>query len=109
MPLAHFSRVYSGTTASDLMHNTQLQIKRNCKPIEFHPIAEINLSPKAFALLCEDLSNPESIRKEYANLSIATQDGKWNCIVIKCYDSLFGLILYTSGRITPLYAAILIE
>lgn len=106
MPFCHFSRVYKGTSWMDLKANKQLQLSNKCKMIEFIELVAITVGPEEFNLLCTDLSSARSCYEKYSHQSISTLDGKWKCIVIKNQFGNQKIILYTAGRIYPLYAAV---
>lgn len=106
MPSCHFSRVYEKTTWSDLKAASGQQVKNNCKKLEYAEIATITVEQAEFKLICSDVSYPRDCYRKYTPQSCAASDGKWKCIVIKERKSGQQIILYTAGRIYPLYAAI---
>lgn len=106
MPFCYFSRVYKGTTWSELKASRQLQISRKCKEMEFLELVTIVVDQVEFDLICNDVSCARECYQKYAHQSIATLDGKWKCIIIKNQYGKEKIILYTAGRIYPLYAAI---
>lgn len=105
MPFCHFSKVYRGATLSTLKATNEQQIKNNCKEMEYSPIATITVDQAEFKTICEDISHPRDCYQEFTSQSRTTPDGKWQCIVIKDRESGQQIILYTAGRIYPLYAA----
>lgn len=106
MPFCHFSRVYKGTSWADLKANEQLQISRECKKMEYAELISIVVDQGEFDLICNDVSSARSCYQKYTHQSIAALDGKWKCIIIKNQHSKQKIILYTAGRLYPLYAAI---
>lgn len=46
-----------------------------------------------------------SCYQKYAHQSTSSSDGKWKCIIIKSHNNKQKIILFTAGRIYPLYAA----
>ena len=106
MPFCHFSRVYKGTSWSELKVSRQLQIFRKCKELEYSELATIVVDQAEFDIICNDVSCARDCYQKYAHQSIATLDGKWKCIIIKNQHSKQKIILYTAGRIYPLYAAV---
>lgn len=107
MPFSHFSRIFAGTTLSDLKKNNKLQEQTNCKKLEFTELTTITLSPSIFDCICNDISKPSPYYKKYTTKSIADINGKWKCIVLKNNQNSASLIIYTGGRSFPLYAAII--
>lgn len=106
MPFCHFSRVYQGTSWTDLTANMQLQVTRSCKKLEYHSLIQIEVDPSEFNQICNDVSITQSCYRKYTKQSLATLDGKWQCITIKNRQTGQKLILYTAGQTYPLYAAI---
>lgn len=106
MPFCHFSRAYKGTSWADLKSNEQLQITRGCKKMEYLELISIVVNQNEFNTICNDVSKARNCYQKYAHQSIATLDGKWRCIIIKNRHSKQKIVLYTAGRIYPLYAAV---
>lgn len=106
MPFCYFSRVHKGTSWTDLKANEQLQVIRDCKKIEYLELISIVVDQEEFDLICNDVSNARSCYQKYSHQSIATLDGKWKCITIKNRYRKQKIVLYTAGRIYPLYAAV---
>jgi len=106
MPFCHFSRVYKGTSWADLKANKRLQIARNCKELEYYELITVTVDQAEFDQICNDVSCTRPCYQKYAYQSLPTSDGKWNCIVIKNRQSEQKIILYTAGRMYPLYAAV---
>ena len=105
MPFCHFSRVYKGTSLADLKAKEQLQISRKCKEVEYAEIISILVDQEEFDFICNDLSKVRSCYQKYAHQSTSSSDGKWKCIIIKSHNNKQKIILFTAGRIYPLYAA----
>lgn len=91
---------------ADLKANEQLQLSRKCKTLEYVELISIGVAQKEFDLICNDVSSARSCYQKYTHQSIATLDGKWKCIIIKSQHSKQKIILYTAGRIYPLYASV---
>ena len=105
MPFRHFSRVYKGTALADLKAKEQLRISGKCKEVEYTELISIVVDQEEFDQLCNDISSARSCYQNYAHQSTATLDGKWKCIIIKNQHNEQRIILYTAGRMFPLYAA----
>lgn len=106
MPFCHFSRVYKGTTWLSLRATSEWQSKNNCKKLEYLEITTITVDQTEFKAICDDISYPRDCYREFTSESRTTSDGKWKCIVIEDRKSGQQIILYTAGRVYPLYAAI---
>lgn len=106
MPFCHFSRVYKGTSWADLKANKELQKLNNCRELEYSELITVTVNQAEFDEICNDVSCSRSCYQKYAKESLATFEGKWNCIVIKNRENKQKIILYTAGRMYPLYAAI---
>lgn len=106
MPFCHFSRVFDGTTWSDLKVNTKLQTSNKCKKLEYVELVLVAVEQYEFDIMCNDLSKSRDCYQKYADKSVAGLDGKWKCIVIENIQSKKKIIIYTAGRKYPLYAAI---
>ena len=48
MPFCHFSRVYKGTSWTDLKGNEQLQLFRNCKKLEYTELVSVVVDQEEF-------------------------------------------------------------
>lgn len=105
MPFCHFSRVYKGTTWSTLKATNELQSENKCKKLEYLEIITITVDQTEFKIICDDISCPRDCYREFTPESRTTADGKWKCIVIENRENGQQIILYTAGRIYPLYAA----
>ena len=106
MPFNHFSKVSTETTWSHLVHIKQLQIKSNCEMLEYTELVTLLVKQDEFKKICNAIILPDVCYQKYTADSLTTSDGKWRCIVLKDEQSNQKLILYTSGRKYPLYAAI---
>ena len=106
MPFCHFSRVYKETAWSDIKANIQFQISRNCKALEYLELITITIDQSEFELICSDISCPRPCYQKYSYHSVASSDGKWQCIVLTNKQNGQKLILYTAGRLYPLYASV---
>lgn len=73
--------------------------------IHFVDVISIVVDQEEFDQLCNDISSARSCYQNYAHQSTATLDGKWKCIIIKNQHNEKRIILYTAGRMFPLYAA----
>ncbi len=106
MPFCHFSKVNKGISWLDIKKNTQLQILNNCKKIEYSETATITITQPEFDTICKDLSVPSPCYLKFTPKSVAGLDGIWHCILLQNTQDTRKIILYTSGRIYPLYAAV---
>lgn len=106
MPFCHFSKVYKGTSWDELKANKLLQVARNCRELEYSELVTITVEQAEFDQMCNDVSCMRPCYRKYANQSLASLDGKWKCIVIDNEKSKQRIILYTAGRMYPLYAAV---
>lgn len=106
MPFCHFSKVHEGTSWSELQANKQFQILRKCKEIEYSELATIIVDQAEFDQICSDISHTSNYYQKYAHQSIAALDGRWRCIIIKNQNNKQEIIIYTAGRLHPLYAAV---
>ncbi len=106
MPYCHFSKVYRGMKWVDVEKVKNLQIQRKCKELEYCILACYAVSDEVFNQFCEDISIPRHIYQDVADQSIASPEGKWKCIVIENAQCTKRIILYTAGRLYPLYVAI---
>lgn len=106
MPSCHFSKVNKNISWSKIKANTLLQITNNCKKIEYLELTAIVISKLEFDTICKDISIPNLCYQKFAFQSIAGVDGIWRCIILQNTQDTRKIILYTAGRIYPLYAAI---
>lgn len=106
MPFCHFSRVFAGMTLADLKNIYGIQEERKCKRMEYIELVLINVEQFEFTQICHDISKPQDCYQKYSLESNADFTGKWKCIVIENEQTKDRIILYTAGRISPLYAAI---
>lgn len=107
MPFCRFSKVYEGTSWLDLKFNMQYQISKKCKEMEYLELATIVVDSIEFGQICNDLSCARDCYRKYAHRSVATLDGKWQCLIIQNQNHSQKIILYMAGCLYPLYAAIL--
>ena len=106
MPFCHFSKICKSISGSKIKANTLLQITNNCKKIEYLKLIDIVISKPEFDAICKDISIPSLCYQKFAPQSVAGADGIWRCIILQNMQDTRKLILYTAGRIYPLYAAI---
>lgn len=105
MPFCHFSKINRGTTLSSIKEKMVDQKTNDCKKLEYSVIATITISPDEFELICNDISKPHICYKNLTNQSTSSPEGKWRCIIIRNSKNHDSLILYTAGRLFPLYAS----
>lgn len=106
MPFCHFSKISKSISWSKIKANTLLQIKNNCKKIEYLKLTDVAISKPEFDTICKDISIPSLCYQKFAHQSVAGTDGIWRCIILQNTQDTRKIILYTAGRIYPLYAAI---
>lgn len=106
MPFCHFSKISKSISWSKIKANTLLQIANNCKKIEYLKLTDIVISKLEFDTICKDISIPNLCYQNFTLQSVAGTDGIWRCIILQNTQDTRKIILYTSGRIYPLYAAI---
>lgn len=106
MPFCHFSKVTNGMSWSIIKENTLSQMSNSCKEIEYLEIATITISPREFDIICKDVSIPSYCYLRFTPHSIADLGGIWHCIKIQNTQDTRSIILYTAGRVHPLYVAI---
>lgn len=105
MPTGFFSRIIPNMSFSQLLAKAIHQQNSGIKPMEYHIIDEVYLQTTDFNNLLIDISKPISQYSANYSLSIPSPDGIWNCIEFKCQQDFRSVIVYTSGRSLPLYAA----
>ncbi len=106
MFFCHFSKVHRGISWSTIQENTRLQNSNHCQKIAYTEIAAVTLSESEFKTICRDISKPHPCYQQFAPLSLAKEDGTWQCISLIEPIANQKIILYTAGRKWPLYAAI---
>lgn len=107
MSKAYFSKVSNTMSWNELKSNISEQKKHGLKPLPYEILTEILISPSDFDKLSICLSKSNLLYKPYATLSVATSQGIWPCILIKCFDNSKNILVYTAGNIYPLYASII--
>lgn len=107
MNIAYFSKVSHSMSWNNLKAKIIEQKKNGVKPLPYIVVAEIFVSSSDFDNLSISLSKPNILYAPYAALSVASLQGVWNCILIKCIDNSRNVLIYTSGNIYPLYASII--
>lgn len=105
MPTGFFSRIIPNMSFSQLQAKAIHQRKSGIKPIEYNIVDEVCLQTTDFKNLLIDISKPISQYGANYSLSITSPNGIWNCIEFKCPQDIRSIIVYTSGRSLPLYAA----
>lgn len=106
MPYGYFSKVYPKLDFEELARKINLQRSKPCKPIEYIELTSLEISQGEFDIICNDISHPHKCYAMYARQSIAESDGKWRCIILVQPQSEQRLVLYTAGRLYPLYASV---
>ena len=107
MNKAYFSKVSHTMSWNELKLNISKQKKNDIKPLPYEILIEIFISPCDFDKLSICLSKAPLLYKPYAAQSIATSQGIWTCILIRCFTNSKNVLIYTAGNIYPLYASIL--
>ena len=105
MQKGFFSRVTPNMHFSLLLTKAIHQYQLALKPVEYIVIEKIYLQMLEFENMLMDISKPISQYGVNFSGSITSPAGIWNCIEFKCYEDPRSLIVYTSGRSLPLYAA----
>ena len=105
MPIGFISRITPNMSFSQLQAKAAYQRKSGIKPIEYTVVDEVCLQIMEFENLLMDISMPISRYSANYSLSITSPNGIWNCIEFKCPQDFRSVIVYTSGRSLPLYAA----
>lgn len=106
MNTAYFAKVSESMSWNELKEKIIEQKRNQAKPLPFLIVAIINLSSIDF----DNLSYIQNLNIQYApyaTLSIATLQGVWNCILIKCIHDSRNVLIFTAGNLYPLYASIL--
>ena len=81
------------------------QNSNKCKKIEYKELVCLYLKEEVFNCVGYNLYNSIEYYANYARHSTADTDGYWHCIVLKNIASGEKLIIYTGGRLRPLYVA----
>ena len=105
MSYNHFVKVTTKTDLQEIKTKRVEQNSNNCKKIEYKDLVYLRLQEDAFNSVGINLYNSIEYYVDYARHSIADTDGRWWCIVLKNVASEEKLIIYTGGRLRPLYAA----
>lgn len=74
--------------------------------MEYSEVVAIVISKSEFDAICNDISIPNPCYFRFAPQSVARLNGIWNCIILQNAQDTRKIILYTAGRVYPLYAAI---
>ena len=106
MSFLYFSKVNKGTSWSSIKNDIQFQTSNNCKKMEYSEVVAIVISTSEFDAICNDISIPNPCYFRFAPQSVARLNGIWNCIILQNAQDTRKIILYTAGRVYPLYAAI---
>ena len=105
MPIGFFSRITPNMSFSQLQAKATYQRQEGIKPIEYAVVDEVCLQFIEFENMLTDISRPISRYSANYSLSITSPNGIWNCIKFKCPEDFRSVVVYTSGRSLPLYAA----
>ena len=105
MPTGFFSRVTPNISFSLLLTKAMHQRNEGLKPIEYIVVDKVYLQVMEFENMLMDISKPISQYSAKYPRSITSPKGIWNCIEFKCPHDIRSIIVYTSGRSLPLYAA----
>lgn len=107
MKKTYFAKV-SDSMSWDILKEKIAEQKRNrAQPLPFAIVAQVNVSSKEFDKLSLSVGKANALYASYTTLSIATSQGVWNCILIRCCNDSRNILVYTSGNICPLYASII--
>lgn len=105
MSYSHFVKVKAGTNLQEIKAKQAEQISNNCKKVEYKDLVHLRLKEDDFRYVGINLYDSTAYYMDYAKYSIADIDGRWWCIVLQNIVSQEKLIIYTGGRLFPLYAA----
>lgn len=111
MNKAYFSKVPHAMSWDQLKANISQQKENDITPLPYEILTEIFISTSDFEKLSVCLSKTylllSSLYRSYAIQSVATAQGIWPCILIRCLDHSKNILVYTAGSMYPLYASIL--
>lgn len=107
MNTAYFAKVSKSMSWSELKEKIIEQKRNQAKPLPFIIAVKIGVSSIDFDNLSLSIQKPNIQYAPYATVSIATLQGVWNCIFIKCIEDSRNILIYTAGNLYPLYASIL--
>lgn len=107
MNTAYFVKVSKSMSWNELKEKINKQKNNKTKPLPFIISKIINVSSMEFDNLSPSLQKTSILYTSYTALSVATLQGIWNCILIKCIDDSRNILIYTAGNIYPLYASII--
>lgn len=96
--MAYFLKLNRKSTWNDILENRQN--KR-----EYAELIKIPLPETEFQNICENLMTPHPCYAQYSKQCVINGRDKLPCIVIESIHTGKRLILYTAGRIAPLFAA----
>ena len=107
MKKTYFAKV-SDSMSWDMLKEKIAEQKRNgAQPLPFEVVAQVNVSSKDFDKLSLSVGKANALYSSYTTLSIATSEGEWNCILIRCCNDPKNILVYTAGNSYPLYASII--
>lgn len=106
MNTAYFVKVSSILSWSNLKDTINTLESSHIQPLPYKIAAELCISSTEFEKLLHSMPNPNILYTPFASLSIATSNGIWNCILIKCIDDYRNILIYTAGNMYPLYISI---
>lgn len=107
MNTAYFVKVSNLMSWNELKDKVIEQKKNKVKPLSFIIIAKVSISSMDFDNLSLSIQKSNIPYAPYAPLSVATLQGVWNCILVKCIEDSRNILIYTAGNIYPLYASII--
>ena len=107
MKKAYFAKVSDSMSWDVLKEKIEEQKRNKAQPLTFAIIAKVNISSIDFDKLALSIRKANALYAPYTTLSIATLEGIWNCILIKCFNDSRNILIYTAGNIYPLYASII--
>lgn len=107
MNTAYFVKVSKSMFWNELKEKINKQKNSRIKPLPFIITTIITVSSMDFDNLSPSLQKTSMLYISYATLSVATLQGIWKCILIKCNDDSRNILIYTAGNIYPLYASII--
>ncbi|WP_027643882.1 hypothetical protein [Enterocloster clostridioformis] len=107
MKKTYFAKVSDSMSWDVLKEKIEEQKRNNAQPLTFAIVAKVNVSSIDFDKLSLSIGKANALYAPYTTLSIATSDGIWNCILIRCSNDSRNILVYTAGNVCPLYASII--
>lgn len=107
METAYFVKVTDSMSWNQLNEKIEKLKRKGIKPLRFITVAKIVVSSKDFDNLAISIKKYNTLYAPYTHLSVPTNHGIWNCILLMCFGESRNILIYTAGNLYPLYASIL--